>query len=158
MQPMADNPPVQYVGFWARFVAFLVDSLLALLLLSPIIEMFMAHPQTDLQGLLVKSPEEQLQFVTDSLPSATVELLVMAAVLVVFWIAKSASPGKMVIRAVIADAGTLGKPSAAQCMIRYIGYFVSMFFFLGFFWIGIDARKQGWHDKLARTVVIRKPR
>ncbi|MBX3651771.1 MAG: RDD family protein [Burkholderiales bacterium] len=27
--------------------------------------------------------------------------------------------------------------------------------FLGFIWVGIDKRKQGWHDKLAGTVVIR---
>jgi len=28
-------------------------------------------------------------------------------------------------------------------------------FFLGILWVGIDARKQGWHDKLAGTVVVR---
>ncbi len=26
---------------------------------------------------------------------------------------------------------------------------------LGFIWVGVDQRKQGWHDKLAGTVVIR---
>jgi uncharacterized RDD family membrane protein YckC len=31
-------------------------------------------------------------------------------------------------------------------------------FFLGFIWIGLDARKQGWHDKLAGTVVVRPRR
>jgi uncharacterized RDD family membrane protein YckC len=30
--------------------------------------------------------------------------------------------------------------------------------FLGFFWIAIDMRKQGWHDKLANTVVVRPRR
>jgi uncharacterized RDD family membrane protein YckC len=42
---------------------------------------------------------------------------------------------------------------------RYLGYFVSTIpFGLGLFWIGWDKRKQGWHDKLAGTVVIRAPR
>jgi uncharacterized RDD family membrane protein YckC len=27
--------------------------------------------------------------------------------------------------------------------------------FLGIIWVGFDKRKQGWHDKLAGTVVIR---
>jgi len=27
---------------------------------------------------------------------------------------------------------------------------------LGLIWAGIDPRKQGWHDKMARTLVIRK--
>ena len=26
---------------------------------------------------------------------------------------------------------------------------------VGLIWVGIDLRKQGWHDKLANTVVIR---
>jgi uncharacterized RDD family membrane protein YckC len=26
---------------------------------------------------------------------------------------------------------------------------------LGLIWVGIDPRKQGWHDKLANTVVVR---
>jgi uncharacterized RDD family membrane protein YckC len=28
---------------------------------------------------------------------------------------------------------------------------------LGFLWIAFDKRKQGWHDKLAGTVVVRTP-
>jgi uncharacterized RDD family membrane protein YckC len=27
---------------------------------------------------------------------------------------------------------------------------------LGLIWVGIDKRKQGWHDKLAGTVVVRR--
>ncbi len=26
--------------------------------------------------------------------------------------------------------------------------------FLGIIWIGFDSRKQGWHDKIAHTIVI----
>ena len=29
-----------------------------------------------------------------------------------------------------------------------------LLFFMGFFWIGLDLNKQGWHDKIAQTVVI----
>ena len=29
---------------------------------------------------------------------------------------------------------------------------------LGFIWVAFDARKQGWHDKLANTVVVRTTR
>jgi uncharacterized RDD family membrane protein YckC len=32
------------------------------------------------------------------------------------------------------------------------------FFFLGFLWIAWDREKQGWHDKIAGTVVVRLPR
>jgi uncharacterized RDD family membrane protein YckC len=29
---------------------------------------------------------------------------------------------------------------------------------LGFIWIAFDREKQGWHDKIAGTVVVRLPR
>ncbi|MBI4998962.1 MAG: RDD family protein, partial [Rhodocyclales bacterium] len=30
--------------------------------------------------------------------------------------------------------------------------------FLGFVWVAFDRRKQGWHDKLAGSVVVRTKR
>ncbi|MGA2557683.1 MAG: RDD family protein [Verrucomicrobiota bacterium] len=36
--------------------------------------------------------------------------------------------------------------------------FSALVLFLGFFWIGWDREKQGWHDKIAGTVVVRLPR
>ena len=40
-----------------------------------------------------------------------------------------------------------------------VGKFVSAIaFFLGFLWIGWDGRKQGWHDKIAGTHVVRARR
>ncbi len=73
-----------------------------------------------------------------------------------FWIYKSATSGKMATKLTIVDAKTGGKPSTGQLIGRYLGYFVSMIpLFLGIIWVGIDKRKQGWHDKLAGTVVIK---
>jgi len=75
---------------------------------------------------------------------------------VVFWINRQATPGKIAIDARIVDADTGGKPSTKQLLIRYVGYYVSTLpLFLGFFWVGFDPRKQGWHDKMANTVVVR---
>jgi uncharacterized RDD family membrane protein YckC len=40
-------------------------------------------------------------------------------------------------------------------ILRYLGYSLSAIsLFLGFFWILIDDRRQGWHDKIAGTLVI----
>jgi uncharacterized RDD family membrane protein YckC len=39
--------------------------------------------------------------------------------------------------------------------LRAVGYLVSgALFNLGFIWAAFDKRKQGWHDKIAGTVVI----
>ena len=75
---------------------------------------------------------------------------------IVFWIYRQATPGKMAIGARIVDAKTLGKPSTGQLIGRYLAYYVSIIpLMLGIIWVGIDARKQGFHDKLAGTLVIR---
>jgi uncharacterized RDD family membrane protein YckC len=57
---------------------------------------------------------------------------------------------------VIVDARTGEKPTTAQFIGRYLAYYISILpLFLGLIWVGIDKRKQGWHDKLAGTVVLR---
>ncbi|MCB2181965.1 MAG: RDD family protein [Desulfobulbaceae bacterium] len=79
-----------------------------------------------------------------------------AIAVIVFWVYKSATPGKMALKLTIVDAKTGGQPTTGQFIIRYIGYYVSMLpLFLGIIWVGIDKRKQGFHDKLAGTVVIK---
>jgi uncharacterized RDD family membrane protein YckC len=76
--------------------------------------------------------------------------------IVLFWLYRQATPGKMAISARIVDARTGGKPGIGQLIGRYLGYFVStMPLFLGLIWVAFDPRKQGWHDKLAGTVVVR---
>jgi uncharacterized RDD family membrane protein YckC len=41
-------------------------------------------------------------------------------------------------------------------LLRYVGLIISIvIFFLGVIWAGFDRRKQGWHDKMAGTVVVR---
>ena len=82
-----------------------------------------------------------------------------AIAVIVFWIYRQATPGKMIIGAKIVDANTGGPPSTGQLIGRYLGYYVSMIpLFLGMIWVAFDARKQGWHDKLAGTVVVRNRR
>jgi uncharacterized RDD family membrane protein YckC len=83
--------------------------------------------------------------------SAAASLAVLA-----FWYYKQATPGKIVFESRIVDAKTGGKMSAGQIVGRYFAYIVSALpLGLGFFWIAFDAKKQGWHDKLAGTVVVR---
>ena len=78
------------------------------------------------------------------------------AAVITFWVYKSATPGKMATHLTIVDAKTGGKPTTAQFVIRYLGYYVSIIpLFLGLIWVGIDKRKQGFHDKMAGTVVLR---
>ena len=140
-----DPPPgIEYVGFWIRFLAFLVDSVLATVIITPVIYA--------VAGALGYAGAPTPAGYVVSL----VQLVLVAAAFIVFWVYRSATPGKMIFHARIADAATFGALSTGQAVIRYIGYYISSLpLFLGFLWIGWDRRKQGWHDKIAGTVVIR---
>jgi len=52
---------------------------------------------------------------------------------------------------------TGNKLTVMQSIIRYIGYIPSILVFgIGLFWVAFDAKKQGWHDKMAKSVVVRE--
>jgi len=148
----------QYVGFWARFLAMLIDSVWLTLILIPIV--FLLFGQDFMSAAMMTSENSAEMAATTGASAAggmLVQLLLPALLVVAFWVYKSATPGKMVVSAEIVDEKSLGKPSTGQLIVRYIGYYISSFIFgLGFLWIAFDKRKQGWHDKIAGTLVVRK--
>lgn len=138
---------VRYVGFWARVGASIVDTILIMMVIVPLAWMLVGREYFDPMRAF-EAPDIALQII--------LEWLFPAVAVIVFWLYRSATPGKMVIGAVIVDANTHQKPSTAQFVGRYLGYFVSLIpCGLGLLWVGWDPRKQGWHDKLAGTVVIK---
>ena len=81
---------------------------------------------------------------------------VPAVVVILFWVHVGATPGKLAMSARVVDADTGEPVTTKQSVIRYLGYVVSLIpLCVGYFWIGLDRRKQGWHDKMANTVVVR---
>ena len=141
---MNENRELKYAGFWIRLWASIIDSILVLLIISPIFLVIV--------GTEFLESEQYTQGPVDFFISWVFPAIVVLA----FWIYKSATPGKMVVSAKIVDAKTGEKPTVGQLVGRYLGYFVSgLPLGLGFFWVAFDRRKQGWHDKLAGTVVIR---
>ncbi len=90
------------------------------------------------------------------LADVLVNLVLPAVIVIAFWIHLGATPGKMAMSARIVDADTGAPLTATQSVIRYLGYFVSMIpFGVGCLWVAFDRRKQGWHDKMANSVVVR---
>jgi uncharacterized RDD family membrane protein YckC len=155
MEPV--HQAVSYVGFWSRLFAQVVDTLLGLLIIVPLLYGLYGTGYMDF-GKLVSSPFEYLlayQPQTGPL-DFVISYVLPAVVIVAFWLMRQATPGKMLVSARVVDATTHDKISAGQAMGRYLGYYVCILSLgLGFIWVGIDPRKQGWHDKLAGTVVIR---
>ena len=43
-----------------------------------------------------------------------------------------------------------------KAFLRWLGYFLcDLTFYIGYFWVAFDHRKQGLHDKVCKTVVVR---
>jgi uncharacterized RDD family membrane protein YckC len=160
MNTPTPQAPLEYAGFWIRFWAFIVDSILVAVIVEPIVAQIYKGAETVSDPMSV----DMANLILDSFrPQGGLDVLfswvLPAVAIVLFWIYRAATPGKMLLRARIVDAETGGPPSVPQCIGRYLGYYVSIFtLFLGFLWIAFDARKQGFHDKLAGTVVVRTPK
>ena len=138
---MSDNNGLEYVGFWIRAGAALVDTLVMLAAAMLLIVVF--------GGNMDMGPDQ-------GFVSLMANWIAPFVLTVLFWKFRQATPGKMLWGARIVDARTGLPPSTGQMVGRYLGYFVSTLGLgLGFVWVAFDARKQGWHDKLAGTVVVR---
>ena len=140
-----ERSPVQYIGFWKRVMATFTDTIIWLLISVPIM--------LSVYGVGYFHSDEYAQGWVDVLINQ-----VLPIVLVIFlWLRYAATPGKMIFHAVIVDAKTFGPMSVQQAIIRYLGYIPSLLVLgLGFLWAAFDERKQTWHDKLAKTVVIKR--
>lgn len=135
----------QYVGFLVRISAFIIDNILLLLVIIPPIIVMYGTEYFLSSDTIYGTPERILLY---GIP------LVLT---VIFWAYKAATPGKMVMKVHIVDAISGEEPTLFQSFVRYLGYYISLLpFGLGFLWIIWDKKKQGWHDKMAGTVVIKR--
>lgn len=145
---MAPNTSeLEYVGFWLRVGASLIDTVLVAMIAWPVL--------TAVYGREYWTSDVLLHGPVDFL----VSWVLPAVAVLLFWTYRQATPGKIAIGARIVDAGTGAAPTNGRLFIRYLGYYVSTLpLLLGFLWVAFDSRKQGWHDKMAGTVVVRPRR
>lgn len=137
---------LNYAGFWIRFSATLIDTVFVMLVTFPLLWWFYGPRYFDgSMGGLIAGPADFV--ITWVMPSLAV---------ILFWRYRQATPGKMMLKLRVVDADSGGPLTFGQGVGRYAAYFASTIpLGLGFLWVAIDKRKQGWHDKLAHTVVIR---
>ena len=145
--PVADlHSEVEYAGFWIRLGAALIDAVLIIAITYPLLyAIYGAAYFAEDKASIVAGPADVL-----------ISWVLPAVASIIFWRSRQATPGKMALSLKVVDARTGKTLSLGQSVARYLGYFVSTLpLGLGFIWIGFDARKQGWHDKIGKAVVIR---
>ncbi len=109
------------------------------------------------------SVQEKLEIIQNSgainriLGNNLIQTTILSAIILSLWFYGGTTPGKWLLKMRIVDAKTGAAPSRKQFIKRLLGYIPSaLFFMLGFFWISWDKKRQGWHDKIANTVVIKE--
>jgi uncharacterized RDD family membrane protein YckC len=119
-------------GFWIRMAALALDAVLVSIVLS-----ILAAPHGERPRM---------------------ELLALAIYGAAMWKWKSTTVGGIVcdLRVVRLD----GRPiDWGTAVVRALSCFLSLAVVgLGFIWIALDPEHQGWHDKIAGTVVVRVPK
>lgn len=139
----------EYAGFWIRVGAAIIDAIIITVALIPFTMLFGGGETT-----VSTNGFSSFQFTS----TADWVWQILVAVFDIFcWVKFAGTPGKRLLRLKVLDEKTGENVTVGQGVIRYIGYIPStLVLFLGFIWIAFDAKKQGWHDKMARTVVVRE--
>jgi uncharacterized RDD family membrane protein YckC len=89
--------------------------------------------------------------------SSGVSLLVGLAYYLYFWSSyghgQTLGKRALSIRVVKTNGTEL---TLVDALIRYVGWILSFVcLFIGVIWVAFDANKQGWHDKIASTYVVK---
>ncbi|MGA2854892.1 MAG: RDD family protein, partial [Verrucomicrobiota bacterium] len=125
-------------GFWERMGAAFLDIVVVGIITG------IAHGPLGFLVLFVSGPP--------------VFLIIALAYFAGLWAWKGTTIGGIVLKLHVVRCD--GQPvNFLAALVRGLAAALSVFvFFLGFLWIAWDHDKQGWHDKIAGTIVVRLPR
>lgn len=147
------------VGFWKRAAAIIIDLLLLDLVTK--LSLYPLEKNIDFESFLtgdflVGFDSQQLKgFLVYLLIYSLASLILSLCYFTYFHGSTGQTPGKMLLRIKIVKVS--GEPlDFYTALIRWNGYFISASVMaLGFLWVIFDKNKQGWHDKLAGTYVVK---
>ena len=137
----SSTPAAAYGGFWIRVVAYIIDFIILGVIGSIVDVIFHANP-------------------SDAAASGNgiaglINLVLDIAYFAGQWSYFGATLGQRIFKLRVVDANT-GQPiGVGKALLRWLGLFVSFAVcFVGVIWVAFDARKQGWMDKIASTLVV----
>jgi len=133
---VVSTPVSEKAGFWRRVAAWAIDTVLLSVIGAVVI------------GVLSGG---------DGARGVGLNGLVGLAYYLYFWSSyghgQTLGMRALSMRVVKTDGGELGLGGA---LLRYVGLLISMAaLFIGVIWVAFDQNKQGWHDKIASTYVLK---
>jgi len=164
VHPPGPAPGLLYAGFWIRFLAYFVDSLILAVPLFGI-GAAIAIPSIGTVHCTVVQTQFGQNVTCTGLGGITAAwtvlglawLVVSAVYFVVCWTRWGHSLGQRLCGLRVVDAANGERISTGRAIGRYVGILVSSWvLYIGLIWAAFDPRKQGWHDKMASTFVVRR--
>ncbi len=155
-------PHTCHAGFWRRLVAVCIDLVIFIPILGFLLYLVYGASYFDeMLGAAVRLRQGESGnndlLAIHGIGDAIITNLLPVLLVVYFWMRHLGTPGKLLLGCHIVDANSGAPLSLKQSLLRNLGYVFSLLAFgLGFLWIAWDVRKQGLHDKIARSVVIRR--
>jgi uncharacterized RDD family membrane protein YckC len=152
--------PVSYAGFWRRFAAHLIDSILI-----SVVEFVIFIPALALVGIGVfttameADPESLVGLVMIAVGAYFVTILLS---IILGWLyyalmessARGATVGKLVLGIRVTDPSG-GRISFGRATVRYFSKIISaMILMIGYIMAAFTDRKQALHDIIAGTLVV----
>ena len=150
--PRFDSASVKKGGFWIRYAAWLIDTIILNIIGVVLLRIGAVAFDLASTGLQDLEVEEMMSIMV---PYLLFMIIVNIVYFTFFHGSTGQTLGKMVckLKVVRLNGDRVGYGKA---FLRWIGYLVSTsIFYLGFIWAAWDRNKQGWHDKIAGTYVIR---
>lgn len=152
--------PLHQAGFVSRAAAFVLDVLLVTagsIIFAALVSLLLSFFGFDTQTLSIDNPATSIlgviQIIIIAISTISVFLFV-PGYFILSWVLVGATPGKQVLglRVIRTNKTPLGW---GRAIVRFVGYYISAIaFFLGYFWVFVDGRRQAWHDKMADTFVV----
>jgi uncharacterized RDD family membrane protein YckC len=146
------NPGIPYAGFWIRFVAHIIDYVIASIAVAVI-----TAAAAFLVGFLFRFAGNGDISSAEGPLTALIYLiaLVIGVGYYVYGWALGSTPGMRFFRLAVVDAQTGLPIGFGRAGFRYAGYVLSsLVCYVGLIWAAFDPKKQGWHDKIAGSVVV----
>jgi uncharacterized RDD family membrane protein YckC len=144
---------LQPAGFVTRLVAFMIDQVIVATVLSFFSAFIGVLFQSFRLGQLLGTGDLTLQLAL--IPLGVAGFILGLFYYVGFWLLAGQTPGKAFLGLVVIR--TDGRPLRLwPAIVRWLGYWLSGILFLGYLWVLVDNRRQAWHDKLARTLVVHR--
>ncbi|HUV47302.1 MAG TPA: RDD family protein [Candidatus Bathyarchaeia archaeon] len=151
--PSSPAMTIMYASFKSRFLASLIDGII-LVVINFVITIVSKLPFI----FLSESSSENYKIIQSlvSMVSSIIAMLINSGYFVYFIGSKGQTLGKKALKIKVISINTHQPPGYSKAFIREcVGKVFSAVFCLGYLWMLWDKEKQAWHDKLAKTIVIK---